>query len=109
MRSGVYAPKHEGSTSECFPRNIIGDFSADGGFEGDYQRVLVPQMKLLGQMIGGQLKNGRKVRGASSASTVPDTDRSPPGRVERSAMVGLHRHAKRSDAHRQPLPQQRSR
>ena len=63
MRSGVYAPKHEGSTSEFFPRNIIGDFSADGGFEGDYQRVLVPQMKLLGQMIGGQLKKRQEGQG----------------------------------------------
>ena len=35
--------------------------------------------------------------------------RLPPGRAVRSAMVGLHRHAKRSAAHRQPLPQQRSR
>ena len=35
--------------------------------------------------------------------------RLPPGRAVRSAMVGLYRHAKRSAAHRQPLPQQRSR
>ena len=31
------------------------------------------------------------------------------GRAVRSTMVGLYRHAKRSAAHRQPLPQQRSR
>ena len=47
--------------------NLLGDvvltFSADGGFEGGYQWVLVPQMKLLGQMIGGQLKKRQEGQG----------------------------------------------
>ena len=62
-------------------------------------------------------KRGGKAAGCAGkgAAALPSVlsalhvHRLPPGRAVRSAMVGLHRHAERSAAHRQPLPQQRSR
>ena len=62
--------------------------------------------------VGNPKAAGRAGKGAAALPPVLPAlhvHRLPPGRAVRSAMVGLHRHAKRSAAHRQPLPQQRSR